>query len=86
MKRLLTISILKNGGRIMILSLSIIMVCISVFAGFLRVCSPGKAIPYQDEGGKSLLGSISEKVFVDINGVRLGMFIKSKSISNPVLL
>jgi pimeloyl-ACP methyl ester carboxylesterase len=86
MKRFLTISILKNGGRIMILTLSIIMVCISIFAGFLRVCSPGKAVPYKDEGGKSLLGSISEKVFVDINGVRLGMFIKSKNVANPVLL
>jgi pimeloyl-ACP methyl ester carboxylesterase len=86
MKRLLTLSTLKIGGRVMILTLSIIIVCISIFVGFLRVYSPGKAIPYQDEGGKSLLGSISEKVFVDINGVRVGMFIKSKNVSNPVLL
>jgi pimeloyl-ACP methyl ester carboxylesterase len=33
-----------------------------------------------------LVGSISEKVFVEINGVKQGMFIKSKSLSNPVLL
>jgi len=70
----------------MILTLSIILVCISVFAGFLRVCSPGKAIPFQDEDRKPLLGSISEKVFVDINGMKQGLFIKSKNAANPVLL
>jgi pimeloyl-ACP methyl ester carboxylesterase len=31
-------------------------------------------------------GNISEKVFVNINGVRQGMFIKSKNAANPVLL
>jgi len=31
-------------------------------------------------------GSISEKVHVDINGVRQGMFIKGKDRSNPLLL
>lgn len=31
-------------------------------------------------------GSISEKVFVSINGVRQGMFIQSKDPAHPVLL
>jgi pimeloyl-ACP methyl ester carboxylesterase len=30
--------------------------------------------------------SLSEKAFADINGVRQGMFIQSKDITNPVLL
>lgn len=30
--------------------------------------------------------SISEKKFVQINGVRQGMFIKGKDINNPVIL
>jgi pimeloyl-ACP methyl ester carboxylesterase len=39
-----------------------------------------------DQNGKPLAGSISEKVFVDINGVQQGMFIKSKDTAHPVLL
>ena len=31
-------------------------------------------------------GSISEKIFLNINGVRQGMFIRSKNVTNPVLL
>jgi len=33
-----------------------------------------------------LVGSISEKIHVEVNGVRQGMFIKSRNPSNPVLL
>lgn len=29
---------------------------------------------------------MAEKCFVEINGVKMGMIIKSKNISNPVLL
>jgi hypothetical protein len=32
------------------------------------------------------VGSISEKVFIKIGGVKQGMFIKSKDVKNPVLL
>lgn len=70
----------------MILTLSVILVCISVFAGLLRVYSPGKVIPFLDSNGKPLQGSISEKIFINIGGVRQGMFIKSKDSTNPVLL
>jgi len=37
-------------------------------------------------GGKIIEGSISEKTWVDINGVKQGMFIKGINKSNPVLL
>ncbi|MHB1456565.1 MAG: alpha/beta fold hydrolase, partial [Armatimonadota bacterium] len=33
-----------------------------------------------------MAGSISEKIQVEINGVKQGMFIKSKNFANPVLL
>lgn len=33
-----------------------------------------------------MAGSISEKTFVNINGVQQGMFIQSREIRNPVLL
>jgi pimeloyl-ACP methyl ester carboxylesterase len=47
---------------------------------------PGKPKPFVDENGRPLPGSISEKVFVTINGVEQGMFIKSKNDKNPMLL
>ena len=70
----------------MMIILSVFFVCIFIFAGVLLICSPGKAIPFLDEGGKHLEGSISEKAFVNIGGVSQGMFIKSKDSTNPVLL
>lgn len=52
----------------------------------LLLSSKGKPIPLTDDRGNPIAGSISEKIFVDINGVRQGMFIKSKDETNPVLL
>jgi len=54
--------------------------------GVLLACSPGKTEPFLDENGRPLAGSISEKVFVNINGAEQGMFIKSKDATHPVLL
>lgn len=66
--------------------LAVILVGILVIVGILLAMSPGKPSPYLDENGNPLAGSISEKVFVDINGVKQGMFIKGKNKNNPVLL
>ena len=52
----------------------------------LLAFSPGKPEPFLDENGELLPGSISEKIFVNINGVQQGMIIKSKDMRNPVLL
>ena len=46
----------------------------------------GTPIPLRDMDGRPLLGSISEKIGVEINGVRQGMFILSKDATHPVLL
>jgi hypothetical protein len=70
----------------MLTILSIFLVCILILPGVLLVCSPGKAIPFIDESGEPIEGSISEKIRVNINGVEQGMFIKSKNSTNPVLL
>ena len=64
----------------------VLLVCVIILIGVLMACSPGKPEPFLDENGKSLTGSISEKIFVNINGVQQGMIIKSKDITNPVLL
>lgn len=48
--------------------------------------SPGKVTPFLDENGNVLENSISEKTFVNINGVKQGMFIRGENVDNPVLL
>lgn len=63
-----------------LLGLLVILFCI------LLLYSPGKIEPFLDKNGKVLKGSISEKTFVNIGGIRQGMFIKGKNRDNPVLL
>ncbi len=41
---------------------------------------------FAGENKSPLVGSISEKNFVNINGVKQGMFITSQDVTNPVLL
>ncbi len=63
-----------------VLGLFLILLCI------LQIYSPGKIEPYLDNAGKPVLGSISEKIFIQIGGVKQGMIIKSKNINKPILL
>ena len=70
----------------MLILFSILLACLLILVGVLLVCSPGKPEPFVDEYGKPLAGSISEKTFVNINGVEQGMFIMSEDATHPVLL
>jgi pimeloyl-ACP methyl ester carboxylesterase len=54
--------------------------------GVLIAWSPGQPRPFIDDKGNVLEFSLADKVFVEINGVQQGMFIKSRDIRNPVLL
>lgn len=65
---------------------SILLACILILAAILQIFSPGKINPIVDQDGKPVPGSISEKVWVDINGLKQGMFIQSRDPSNPVML
>ncbi len=56
------------------------------FVLLFLLLSPGKIEPFLDKNGHVMKGSISEKVFVTINGVKQGMFIQSKDSTMPVLL
>ena len=86
MKRLSIQSFARKAGRIMWIVISVFLACILILVGVLLVLSPGKPTPFVDKNGRPLAGSISEKVFVNINGVEQGMFIKSKDATHPVLL
>jgi pimeloyl-ACP methyl ester carboxylesterase len=65
---------------------AVLLFCVLILAGVLLAYSPGKPQPFLDENGTPLAGSISEKIYININGVQQGMFIKSKDVAHPVLL
>jgi pimeloyl-ACP methyl ester carboxylesterase len=65
---------------------TVLVVGVLILSGLLLAYSPGKPEPFRDENGNPLVGGISEKIHVNINGVEQGMFIKSKDSNNPVLL
>jgi pimeloyl-ACP methyl ester carboxylesterase len=78
---------MRKAKRIMLLIISIFVAGILILVVVLQVWSyPGKPKPFLDEYGNPLPGSLSEKLYLDINGVKQGMFIKSKDTSHPVLL
>jgi pimeloyl-ACP methyl ester carboxylesterase len=54
--------------------------------GTLYVLSPGRLDPIRGPDGAPIPGSISERVTVEIGGIRQGMVIQSADPSNPVLL
>lgn len=65
---------------------AVLLFLLLALLGALLLVSPGTPRPFLDAAGRPLAGSLSEKVFVDINGARQGMFIKSQDTRNPVLL
>lgn len=50
------------------------------------VYSPGKLPPLKDSQGNIIEGSISEKIWIEINGIKQGMFIRGENSQNPVIL
>ena len=70
----------------MYIFLSALLTSLLIIIGVLLVLSPGKTQPFLDKNGHVITGSISEKVFVTINGVKQGMFIQGKDSTKPVLL
>lgn len=75
-----------NRIKAMIFALVFILIILNAVPVYLFLISRGKPAYYKDADGNIPEGSISEKVFVNIGGVRQGMFIRSSNIDNPVLL
>ncbi len=76
----------QKTGRIVLIAISAVLGCMAILVGVLLIWSPGKPQPFLDAGGRPAADSLSEKIWVNINGVNQGMFIKSKDVKNPVLL
>lgn len=52
----------------------------------ILIHSPGKLPPLKDGQGNVIDGSLSEKIWVEINGIKQGMFIRTENPQNPVVL
>lgn len=65
---------------------SILVLCLGALTLVLYIKSPGTTKPFLDKNNKVIRDSVSEKTFVNINGVKQGMFIKGKNVKNPVIL
>lgn len=78
--------LIKKSLRIMLITISILLIFFLMLVVALLLYSPGKPAPFLDQNGTPLAGSISEKIHIHINGVEQGMFIKGKNTTNPVLL
>lgn len=86
MKTHILLNLKKSIKAMTIYSLLLILgLSITLFV-YLIIVSPGGPEAFKDENGNVLKGSISEKIFLQIGGVRQGMFIQSKDSTNPVLL
>lgn len=72
----------KKVVKVLYVIISILIVVILV----ILINSPGKLPPLKDEQGNIIEGSISEKVWIKVNGIEQGMFIRGENYKNPVLL
>jgi pimeloyl-ACP methyl ester carboxylesterase len=79
--------VVRTGTRVLRWVVALLLGGLLFLLGFLLFWSyPGKPRPFLDANGRPLPDSIAEKIYLDINGVRQGMFIKGKHMHNPVLL
>src|SRR5579859_5408059 len=86
MKILPVRSLARKAARGMIYVFSVLLAGILILVGLLLYWSyPSQPQPFLDEAGRTV-ASLSEKVFVNINGTQQGMFIKSRDVTHPVLL
>lgn len=73
-------------GRLALIGVSVLLGLALALLGALRLRSRSKPQLFLDRDGRPLADSISEKIWVNINGVQQGMFIESQNDANPVLL
>lgn len=70
----------------MIYIICALMVALLLCLLIVLINSSGKLPPLRDTAKQRIPGSISEKVWIEVNGIRQGMFIRGENPQNPVLL
>lgn len=78
--------IARRAAKVIAVIFCVILVCALILMILLLIWSPGKPQPYLNANGAPLAGSISEKTYIEINGIRQGVFIRGKNKNNPVVL
>lgn len=86
LKRSIFSYIYNKGRETILVALILVGIGLVALGSYLLIISPGHPIPFLDTSNKPIPGSVSEKIHVTINGVKQGMFIKSKDTTRPVLL
>jgi pimeloyl-ACP methyl ester carboxylesterase len=77
---------MKRIGKILLVTLLLIVGVLLAGTIVLAVKSPGRLDPLKDTEGKVIVGSLTEKNFIEIGGMRQGFFIRTENPENPVLL
>lgn len=76
----------KKAVRWLLLIPAAMLAAATLFALSIWINSPGEPEAFLNADGTRMENSISEKIFVEINGAKQGMFLRGKDIANPVLL
>jgi pimeloyl-ACP methyl ester carboxylesterase len=74
--------VLKIIGIALLSIIGVLLIGLCVLAAY----SPGKLEPLKDSEGKEIAGSLAEKSFIEIGGVRQGFFIRAENPAKPVIL
>ena len=77
---------LRRLVKVLLLIIGCIFGIVIIAFLIILIYSPGKLPPLKDEQGKVIPDSISEKVWLEVNGIRQGMFIRGENPENPVIL
>ncbi|MGE5499362.1 MAG: hypothetical protein ACM3Q2_14875, partial [Syntrophothermus sp.] len=72
--------------RMGLILLSGFLAILLILTAVILIYSPGTPEQFTDKSGNVITGSISEKTFVTVGGIKQGMFIRGRNINNPVLL
>ena len=77
---------MKKAFKILGITLLSIIGILLIGLVVLVVNSPGKLEPLKDNTGKEIVGSLTEKGFIEIGGIQQGFFIRAENPENPVIL
>ena len=62
------------------------IIVLVVIIGIVIIGCASTSILLRDPEGNKIIGSISEKIFIDIGGIQQGLFIRAENPNNPVIL
>lgn len=73
--------------KVLVLSvLGVLLLLLLTLFVIVWINSPGKLRPLADEQGTEIAGSLTEKEWLEIGGIKQGFFIRSENPDNPVIL